>query len=158
MIIAWLVLLAVLTVFFNDQQNQRFNPNTNPEARTTNEGVREVTLKRNRMGHYVANGFINGKPVVFFLDTGATNVAIPDDIANQLQLARGARSYVSTANGLTEAANTQLTSLSLGTIKLFDVRASIVSGFQSNTILLGMSALKQVEFTQIGDELTLRQY
>jgi len=39
--------------------------------------VREVVLKRNRYGHYVANGSINGSQVEFLLDTGATAVAVP---------------------------------------------------------------------------------
>jgi len=38
------------------------------------------------------------------------------------------------------------------------VRASINPAMQASQILLGMSALKQIEFIQRGDSLTLTQY
>jgi aspartyl protease family protein len=38
---------------------------------------------------------------------------------------------------------------------LKDINASITTSMVGNTILLGMSALKQIEFTQRGTTLTL---
>ena len=35
-----------------------------------------VVLKQDRSGHYVAEGLVNGRPVVFLGDTGATDVAM----------------------------------------------------------------------------------
>ena len=45
-----------------------------------------------------------------------------------------------------------------GDISLQNVRATINPGYKSNQILLGMSFLKHLEFSQRGDTLTLRQY
>jgi len=44
----------------------------------------------------------------------------------------------------------------IGAIVLRGVRASINPAMQGNTVLLGMSALQHIEFTQRGDSLTLR--
>ena len=46
--------------------------------------------------------------------------------------------------------------LQIGDILLTGVRASINPAMTGNTVLLGMSALRHVEFTQRGDQLTLR--
>ena len=46
---------------------------------------------------------------------------------------------------------------SLGSIELADVAAVMSDGLSPDAVLLGMSFLKRVEFTQRGDELILRQ-
>ncbi|OZB13525.1 MAG: hypothetical protein B7X58_09350 [Marinobacter sp. 34-60-7] len=106
----------------------------------------------------VASGRINGEAVVFLLDTGATDVAIPAELAEKLGLARGAPILLQTANGQTTGYRTVLDSLSLGDIVLRDVRAIVAPGFDGEQILLGMSALKQLEFTQRAGTLVLRQH
>ena len=92
------------------------------------------------------------------LDTGATDVAIPETIASELGLPRGPKAFYRTANGAVEVAMTRLDQVSLGDITLSDIRATINPGYRSDDILLGMSFLKHLEFTQRGDTLTLRQY
>jgi aspartyl protease family protein len=149
--------LLLLVTFFDDQLKQQFNPNTEVEYQLKN-GIATVTLKRNRAGHYIANGFINNHPVTFLLDTGATNVAIPALLADKIGLVRGQEHYTMTANGQSIGYSTRLDLLELGAIRLQDVNASIAPGFKANEILLGMSALKQLEFTQRGNTLTLKQY
>ncbi|HSJ49577.1 MAG TPA: retroviral-like aspartic protease family protein, partial [Gammaproteobacteria bacterium] len=53
---------------------------------------------------------------------------------------------------------TRLDELRIGDIVLRDVRASINPAVDDIGILLGMSVLKQLEFTQRGDILILRQH
>lgn len=156
-IIAWLCVLFLLTVFFNERLEKTWNPNTEVEHQRVND-IPTVKLTRNRAGHYIANGFINNQPVTFMLDTGATNVAIPQTIADRLNLTRGQQYYSQTANGQAISYATRLDSLELGAIHLSGVNASISPGFKSDEILLGMSVLKQLEFIQRGNQLTLRQY
>lgn len=151
----WVVGLVLLSGFFSEVLEQQFNPNADPESLQVDNGI-EVRLKRNRMGHYVSAGTINGQPVVFLLDTGATDVSVPFHLAEQLGLVPGARQNAMTANGLVQVAQTRIDSLTLGDIQLNDVRASLNPGMQQNQILLGMSALQQLEFTQRGDWLLLR--
>ena len=79
LIIAWVMGLGLLTLFFNEQIAEQINPNREPISYASQSGV-EVRLKRNRMGHYVSGGEINGQTVTFMLDTGATDVSIPDHL------------------------------------------------------------------------------
>ena len=46
--------------------------------------------------------------------------------------------------------------LTLGDIVLDNVDASITPGLEDDVILLGMSALKQLELVQKGDTLTIK--
>ncbi len=154
---AWVMVLVILSAVFGVWENARQNPNTDPRSRVNADGAREVLLERNANGHYVANGTINGHPVTFLLDTGATDVSIPDAVARTLGLDRGIAMNAHTANGVVQVFHTRIEELSIGNIHLYGVPASINPGFTDTEILLGMSALKQLEFTQQGRELTLRQ-
>ncbi|ERI52284.1 hypothetical protein N878_19660, partial [Pseudomonas sp. EGD-AK9] len=64
---------------------------------------------------------------------------------------------ISTANGRATGHRTRLASLRLGDIELRDVAALIAPGMDGDEVLLGMSALQQLEFSQKGGTLVLRQ-
>ena len=154
----WVIVLMLLTAYFSHWEEGQFNPNQTLHSAISTDGVREVVLKRNRYGHYVASGAINNMPVVFMLDTGATDISVPQAVAERLDLQPGPAVYYQTANGKAKAYITQLDNVSLGNISLQSVRAHINPNFHSEEILLGMTFLKHLEFTQKGDTLTLRQY
>jgi aspartyl protease family protein len=155
--LAWLVALGLLVFFFQDVLDRQWDPNKDPQMSLNTQGKAEVKLQQNRQGHYVVHGEINEIPVVFLLDTGATQVSIPAHIAEQLNLKSYGASRVNTANGSTTVYQTKLQQLSIGNIYLYDVGAHINPSMQSNEILLGMSALKRVEFSQVGKQLILRE-
>lgn len=155
--IFWLLVLGGLAVVFSNTEKNRINPNQSASTSSTND-ANYVELKRNAYGHYVTSGRINGSNVVFMLDTGATDVAIPSSVAKRLNLVRGKAHQVHTANGTARAYRTEIQSLEVGNIRLSNIRASITPGMHGNDILLGMSALKQLDFRQAGDTLTLTQH
>ncbi|MFC1685078.1 TIGR02281 family clan AA aspartic protease [Pseudomonadota bacterium] len=157
--VAWLALLGLLVPFFSEILDRQYNPNQRVESVVSGEGVSEVVLKRNQYGHYVADGRINGEPVVFLLDTGATDVALSKMLADRLGLKRGPPSSSQTANGVVTSWMARLDNVSLGEITLHNVRASILPdmGFDGQEVLLGMSFLKQLEMVQRGDTLRLRR-
>jgi aspartyl protease family protein len=92
------------------------------------------------------------------LDTGATGVALPSKIADRLGIRRGRAFPTQTANGVSTSYAATLDSVSVGGITLTDVRAGITPGLNTDQVLLGMSFLKHIEFTQRGNTLILRQY
>ncbi len=152
LVIAWALIFIGIYWFFNHTQKSAYNPNQNIES---SEG--EVVLKRNREGHYVADGKINDEPVTFLLDTGATQVALSQELAARLNLKKLAPVRVQTANGVTHGNATRLQSVRLGSIEIYNVGALITPGMRGDTVLLGMSFLKQLEFTQRGEQLILRK-
>lgn len=154
-IIAWIMILGFLTLIFGKLEEKEHNPNQTITSVNDGNSV-TVALQRNRYGHYVADAMINGKTVPVLLDTGATSMSIPLTLANQLKLEKGPAYQVSTANGMAWVNATSLDSVAIGDIVLYDVKASINSGLDE--VLLGMSFLKQLEMTQRGNQLTLKQY
>lgn len=155
--VAWLFVLFLLYVFFNNTLERQNNPNQNITSTNHQNGVHEVVLERNRYGHYVTNGRINDQEVTFLLDTGATRVSIPESVANQLNLQRGVPLQASTANGVITTYSVTLDKVAIGSVELSSVRASINPNMLDDEILLGMSFLKHLEMVQRGDTLTLRQ-
>ena len=158
MIAAWVIGLGLLSVLFGGVLDNQRNPNQRIDTLQGIDGTREIRLQRNRYGHYHASGTINGEPVEFMLDTGASDVSIPDSVARRVGLERGAPRYYNTANGTIKAYATVLDRVGLGELELQQIRGSINPHMEGETILLGMSVLKQLEFTQRGDTLIIRQY
>lgn len=158
MVIAgWVIGLGLLAWLFSGALDRQRNPNAAVASKNSGQAV-EVILVRNRHGHYVASGSINGQVVDFMVDTGASDISIPGRLADRLGLKRGAAVTYSTANGFIQAYQTVLDSVTLGDIHLSQVRASINPQMtEDNEILLGMTFLKHLEFAQSGNTLTLRQ-
>ena len=152
----WLLLIGLLTLFFSSVLDNQYNPNQHL-ASNQEDGTGKVVLTRNKFGHYVASGMINRHPVVFLLDTGATDTSVPAALARKIGLKQGRSIRVQTANGVATAYATQLDSVSLGAITLTNQNASINPNVDGDEVLLGMSFLKNLEFTQKGRTLTLRQ-
>lgn len=155
--VAWIIAIALFAFLFQDILDSQYNPNAQPESYIDNQGKAEVHLKQNRQGHYLTNGRINDVNVNFLLDTGATSVSIPAHIADELNLPNQGNYMVNTANGRIKVFKTTIDQLSIGNIFLYNVEANINPGMQSNEILLGMSALRRVEFSQTGKQLILRE-
>ncbi len=153
---AWILFLILLTFGFNNLLENQNNPNQDVAIEYNDDRIAEVRLQQNRRGHYVATGKINGEAVTFLLDTGATQVSIPESVANSLGLKKGFPLQVSTANGNIKVYSTQLKTVSLGAITLHNIKANINPYMHGNEILLGMNFMKHLEIIQRDKQLLLR--
>ena len=153
--IAWMLGLALLIGLFQGGLDRQHNPNSQPQVSRSSTGVVQVRLEPNRQHHYLASGTINGQPVTLLIDTGASDVVIPAALAQSLQLPKLGSGYAITANGRTRITRTRIDSLEIGPIRLTDLPASIAAGYQAEEILLGMSALRQLNFRSEAGALIL---
>jgi aspartyl protease family protein len=153
---AWALFLLLLTWFASGYLEGLNNPNVQVVSRVDPGGNPEVLLQRNRAGHYVATGAIDDVPVVFLVDTGATDVAVSQKVAERIGLEKGFRVTVNTANGTAYGWNTILDNVTLGNIRMTAVPATIMPGLGQEA-LLGMSFLKRLTLIQRGEELLIRQ-
>ena len=119
-------------------------------------GSAMVVLEQDRNGHYEAEGQINGRPVTFLVDTGATDVALPESMARALGLEFGPRVKVMTAAGPANAWVTRLNEVTIGGLRRENVRATITDG-EFNGILLGMSFLKHYSLQQQDGKLVISE-
>ena len=142
--LAWILFLGLLTFGFNRILEKQNNPNQNVKIAYNDDQIAEVRLQQNRQGHYVATGQINTENVTFLLDTGATQISIPESVANRLNLEKGFPMQVSTANGSIEVYATTLASVSLGAITLYNIKAHINPYMEGKEILLGMNFMRHL--------------
>lgn len=115
-----------------------------------------ATIPADERGHFLAEGAVNGVPVRFVVDTGATVVALPAADANRIGLdyRRGARGTTQTANGPVSVYQVRLESVRVGGIELQNVDGIVIeSGLP--VPLLGMSFLNRMEMRREGQTMTL---
>ena len=150
--IGWLLIIGVVWWAVDEWARRDANPNRSLAAGPAGE----VVLQRNRAGHFLADGEVNGKHVTFLLDTGATYIAIPAQIARELKLKLGPPITLQTAAGPATGHPTRLESVRVAGIEMRDMGAVVAEGLDPGTVLLGMNFLKRLEMTQRGEQLVLR--
>jgi aspartyl protease family protein len=146
--LVWLLLAVGLFYFFDSKEN----PNT---ADKLLGSTTEVTLARDLSGHYRAEAFINGVKTNVMVDTGATDVAISQRLADRLGISSTDAVRTQTANGATVAYMTRLASVKLGAIEAQNVAAIITPNLDGD-MLLGMSFLSRMDVRLYKGTMTIR--
>ena len=116
-------------------------------------------LKDNRRDGYFVDGLINGQPVRFLVDTGATSIAMSERHAASLGIAHrvdGTRVGVGTASGQAVGHRVQLREVSVGGLRVNDVRAVVIDGDSPTYVLLGMNVLSEFDLEKSENMLILR--
>jgi aspartyl protease family protein len=128
-----------------------------PAPRPVNAGgLAAQELVRGPDGHFYADAQVNGAPIRFMVDTGATAVALTRDDAQRAGLQLGPeRSVARGVGGLVEVVPVTIDRISLGAIEARHVRAAVVEDLDVS--LLGQSFLSQVGSVEIqGDRMVMR--
>ena len=118
-------------------------------------GSSEIVLPAGPGGHFNAQGAINGRPVEFMVDTGATTIALSQSEASRIGLdwKRGRPGLSSTANGTVPVYRVNLSSVRIGAVEVANVDAVVVPS-DMPAVLLGNSFLNR--FTMRRDNETMR--
>ncbi|MCQ4278611.1 TIGR02281 family clan AA aspartic protease [Pseudomonas stutzeri] len=112
---------------------------------------RQLSIAQGQGGHYWIAGSVNGQPVQFLVDTGATSVAINEIQARRLGIdyrVDGRQIVVGTASGTAKAWRVNLNSVKVGAIDVLGVEAVVVEGSSPTDALLGMSFLSRVSWRE----------
>ena len=117
-----------------------------------------VRIASTHGGHYVTPGRINGMPVEFMVDTGATMIAMNYVVAERLGIdyRAGRPIKVNTANDVAQAYEVILSSVSIGDLEVQQIRAAVSSTEFPQVILLGNSYLGKVDM-QVDNGVLLLQ-
>jgi aspartyl protease family protein len=111
----------------------------------------------NNQGHVVLEGVVNGAPVRFLVDTGATMVVLTTRDAAAAGIGNLVFSMrTSTANGIARAAPVRLREVRLGQLSIDDVSAAVVENL--NISLLGQSFLTRLDGYEMRDGVLTLNY
>jgi aspartyl protease family protein len=110
-----------------------------------------LSLKQHGSGHYFVDGAINGKPLVFVIDTGASIVSLPSAAASDAGITCEKSALMETANGRTEACTAVIPELKFGHFVIKDAQSMIVPNLSQP--LLGMNILQHFKISQDKGEM-----
>jgi aspartyl protease family protein len=147
----WSVMLVGLVGFYSyrtelQQVAGRIAGELMPGETTVTPGG-EVVVTRRMDGSFVVNGRVNDRDLRFIFDTGASTVVLTNETAKAIGLARSNLIFmtpVSTANGITMAAQVTIERLAVGSIDERRVRALVTKAGVLRENLLGMSFLERL--------------
>lgn len=121
-------------------------------------GGTRIVLPVNSGGHFMTAGTINGRPVSFMLDTGATSVAMSAADATRIGLdyEKGQPVRMNTANGVSQGFRVKLSSVRVGDVEVYDVDA-VVSPQPMPFVLLGNSFIGRFSMRRDSDQMVLEK-
>ena len=118
----------------------------------------DLRLNRARDGHFYAPGLVNGKPVIFLIDTGASMVVVSQTFAEDAGLTGGVATTFSTANGRLPGRIVHNVPVSVGSITVSGLSVGVgLNLAQRNQALLGQSFLSKFNLSLGKDELILHK-
>ncbi|MGF1604783.1 MAG: TIGR02281 family clan AA aspartic protease [Rhodothalassiaceae bacterium] len=144
----WLVIVVVLAVGYSFRRElgaagDRLAAHVTGSGYELGEGL---AFERARDGHFYVNADVNGVPVRFLVDTGASAVVLTPKDAARIGLPPDALRFTAsamTANGRVAVAPVRLDSVAAGDVRADNVPA-LVNGGELKRSLLGMSFLNRI--------------
>lgn len=112
-----------------------------------------TTFHADSRGHFLIDADVNGHPVRFLLDTGATDVVIGSKTARDLGIDPDTLDYTQqfqTANGVAAGAPVTLREIRIGSLSVYDVRATVMRG-PMPVALLGNTFLDRLSGHKVRD-------
>lgn len=160
---AWagIISLIIIAYAFKDEGRmvwQRFAAALVPGYAIEAEG--ELSVSRAADGMFAIEAKVNGAPVRFLFDTGASSVLLTVEDARRAGIAVSDSSFyvtVMTANGEARAAPVTISELSIGNLVRRNVSALVAQAGATDESLLGHSFLESVDSYEVrGDRLIIR--
>lgn len=119
------------------------------------DAARELRLAAARDGHYYVDGAIDGKPVRFVVDTGASTVTVGGDDADRIGLPEGEPAGFRTAAGDVAGRVVRGRSVRAACFDLSGMSVA-VSPPMGGSALLGQNFLRHFDVTMSGGTMVLR--
>jgi aspartyl protease family protein len=115
----------------------------------------KIVLPLGSGGHFFAQGLVNGRPIRFMVDTGATTVALGMSDAKRMGIdyQKGLAVRMNTANGVAQGWKIKLSTVKIGDVEVYEVDAIV--GPDMPFALLGNSFLGRFNMNKTIDQMVL---
>ena len=118
-----------------------------------------LVIARGSDGHFRVAGSINGQPVRFMVDTGASLIAVSDALAQQAGLQGGQVTQFRTANGVRQGRVVAAQSVAVGAFVVSGLRVGTgYTGEAAGDALLGQNFLQHFDVQMQRDRMVLRPH
>jgi len=143
-----------------DQANTEAGQEAQAQASQSTRNYDEIVLQRDRSGHFWVEAYVDDEPILFIVDTGATDVVLSEADAERVGIDLWDDDFIGTArtaNGIARFAPVLLDEINIDdSIIVRDVHGAVIEGGGSIS-LLGMSFLNQLSGFEVnGDEMILK--
>ncbi len=126
-----------------------------PVARSIENGRSEIVVPVARDGHYYLDGEINGRPLRFLVDTGASYISVGSEFARRANLPRGVAGLFNTANGSVEGRIVTDQRVRADIFEISGLTVAVIPG-RIEYGLLGQNFLRYFQVSQSDGQLVLR--
>jgi len=147
---AWSGIALVIIAFYSyryefSDLKDRMIGEINPSKAKLDKKNNTLTIRAAEDGHFYLDVKVNGTPMRFMVDTGASEITLSSEEVTRLGLDFKQLNFnriYQTANGTAFGAAITLDEIEVGGVKFYDVPASVNNG-NMGISLLGMSFLRQ---------------
>lgn len=144
----WLVVMSVLYLAMDRFRAPR-------SAVVAADGA--LVIPRAADGHFRVAGTVNGQPMMFMVDTGASTVVVTEALAQRAGLSGGEPTRFHTANGVRQGRMTTAQSVAVRSFAMSAVRVGVgYSGKSVDDALLGQNFLQHFDVQMLRDRMVLR--
>ena len=146
----WLVVMAGLYLVMEQVRQPR-------AAVQAADGT--LVIPRGSDGHFRVAGSVNGQPVVFMVDTGASLVVVTDALAQRAGLEGGQATQFQTANGVRRGRVVKAQSVAVRSFAVSGLSVGVgYTGDSVEDALLGQNFLQHFEVQLLRDRMVLRPH
>lgn len=117
-------------------------------------GVHGITLNRHLDGHYHLQGSLNGSPVTFLVDTGASMASVSAELAERAGLRCSQSADFHTANGTVRGCIARNVEIAFGDYQVSGVSVAVMPNLDGQP-LLGMNVLGRFALEQSNGRLLI---
>ena len=146
----WLVVMAALYLVMEQVRAPRA---------AVQEADGTLVIPRGSDGHFRVAGSVNGQPVLFMVDTGASLVVVTDALAQRAGLEGGQVTQFRTANGVRQGRVVRAQSVAVRSFVVTGLSVGVgYSGSSTEDALLGQNFLQNFDVQLLRDRMVLRPH
>ncbi|SET34215.1 aspartyl protease family protein [Nitrosomonas marina] len=147
-LVIWIIIFSAAYLYFDT----RLEPRVSAAREYLENG--SVIIPRSWDGHYYVQGSVNGFPVKFMIDTGASVVSVGKQFARSANLPAGRPASFATAGGVVQGEMVFNQTIEAGGIVMSGLQVSV--GLHGDVALLGQNFLRNIDVIQSNDTMILK--